>query len=88
MKKLLLCLLLACGPHSYFQAIGAAHPALASPATKIPIQYRYKLDKQGGQLVGLLYGENISSADVAKHGGNYYVVVGNVIEVWRVDENK
>lgn len=89
MKTLLLCcLLLACEPHSYFQAMGPVYPALTTSATQVPAQYRYKLNKQGGQLLGLLHGEDISSADVAKHGGNYYVVIGDVIEVWRINEIK
>ena len=89
MRTLLLCyLLLACAPHSYFQAIGPTYPALTTPVIGIPSQYRYKLNKQNGQLLGLLHGEKISTADVAKHGGNYYVIIGDVVEVWRVDDSK
>lgn len=92
MKTLLLLSLLACSSEVCWQPIcPTQHPSRSTLALEVPITQQATLFKCQGELLGLLEPHSPMvfdpASETAHRGGNRWVRVANVIEVWSVKES-
>lgn len=89
MRYLILTLLLACSPTTYFQPVsGESSGFVSSSPEEVRIQSRNKLENCDGVLLGVLHTHpNIIPYEVSRYGGNYYIRMNGGIEVWSVNQS-
>lgn len=60
---------------------------MSRAAQEVPLKERSELQRCGGELLGVLHTNPlIAPHEVSLQGGNYYVAIGDVFEVWYVEK--